>query len=101
MTYKTLKRHQLSQLLASDSYQEYLTALKSFDPLAFGDLRNLLFDTDSGLGTNILTNLVTAKNSSKLISFAGLIKRELGEDTLRNLLNVRDAEGSNVIIRAI
>jgi hypothetical protein len=101
MTYKTLKRHQLSQLLASDSYQEYLAALKLFDPLAFGDVRNLLFDTDSGLGTNILTNKVTAKNSSKLISFAELIKKELGEDTLRDLLNIRDAEGSNVVIRAI
>jgi len=101
MTYKTLKRQQLSQLLASESYQDYLTALKSFDPLAFGDVRNLLYDTDSGLGTNILTNMVTAKNSSKLISFAGLIKVELGEGILRDLLNVRDAEGSNVLIRAI
>ncbi len=101
MTYKTLKRHQLSQLLASDSYQEYLTALKSFEPLAFGDVRNLLFDTDSGLGTNILTNMVTAQNASKIISFAGLIKEELGEETLRDLLNVKDAEGSNVVIRAI
>jgi hypothetical protein len=101
MTYKTLKRNQLSQLLSSDSYQEYLTALKSFDPMAFGDVRNLLFDTDSSLGTNILTKIVTAKNSSNLISFAGLIKVELGEDTLRDLLNVRDAEGSNVLIRAI
>jgi hypothetical protein len=88
MTYKTLKRHQLSQLLASDSFQEYLNALKSFDPLAFGDMRNLLFDTYSGLGTNILTNMATAKNSSKLICFAELIKLELGEDTLRDLLNV-------------
>ena len=101
MTYMTLKRHQLSQLLASDLYQEYLTALKSFDPKAFGDVRNLLFDTDSALGTNILTNMVTAKHSSKLISFAELIKVELGEDALRELLNVTDAEGSNVVIRAI
>lgn len=99
MYYKTLKREQITKLKNEKLYSEMIEAIKQADVLAYGDIRNLLFDRE--LGTNVLTEFATGKDSESesLLEIAFQIKTQIDSifpGILSNLTNVPDTLGSTL-----
>lgn len=102
MTYKHLKRQQVTKLRKQREFVQMVTAIRDADLTAFGDVRNLLFERE--LGTNILSESVTGqeKDAEDMLTIAEEVKHQIAQpDILMQLATVPDTQGSNLSLKVL
>jgi hypothetical protein len=93
------KRQQIGRLKAEKKWKEMIKAIQESEIMAFGDIRNIMFDRE--IGTNIITDMVTKEREKDLILLLREIKQTFGLEMVQALTNVPNMQGDTVGLNVI